>query len=228
MDRYTLKMFTHKDRSEVDIRVAQELKNNKDFIYQTNQSLQALNHCMASIRDEHANAVARFSSERAQLLITFENFSEDLTKQTKDLTQKVGDVETKLAKVLESISDIHAEMSMQYVTKDNFINTTYPQSKKIDKVESDLIARHDSLGIALATMQQRINVRIEDLKKELTPVTPQIDPIKKQIDERLEVFKVDFDGLIREISLIKKDVSYGQKKFENIYTLIERLKEGKS
>jgi hypothetical protein len=38
---------------------------------------------------------------------------------------------------------------------------------------------------------------------------------------------VDFDGLVKEIAILKKAVAYDQKKFENVYTLIERLKAGK-
>jgi hypothetical protein len=40
----------------------------------------------------------------------------------------------------------------------------------------------------------------------------------------LTCFKIDFEGVARELMMVKKNVAYGEKKFENIYTLIERLK----
>jgi hypothetical protein len=41
------------------------------------------------------------------------------------------------------------------------------------------------------------------------------------MEDKFQDFKVDFDGLVKEIALIKKAVAYDQKKFENVYTLIE-------
>ena len=67
---------------------------------------------------------------------------------------------------------------------------------------------------------------LSQAKKELTPVEPEIDPVQQMIDERFNVFKIDFDGLVRELAILKRAVAYDEKKFENIYTLIERLKGG--
>ena len=47
------------------------------------------------------------------------------------------------------------------------------------------------------------------------------------MEEAFQILNVNYSGILKEISLIKKDISYSQKKFENIYTLIERLKEQK-
>lgn len=56
---------------------------------------------------------------------------------------------------------------------------------------------------------------------------PEIDPVQVKIDEVKKVVKVDLDGVAKEIFLMKKAIVYEQKKIENIYTLIERIKAGK-
>jgi hypothetical protein len=87
--------------------------------------------------------------------------------------------------------------------------------------------KNDALNQSLQQLQGQTQESLKALKEELTPKPPDIDPIKAQLDERFKVWQVDFDGLIREIVLLKKTIHYDQKKFEHIYTLIERIQAGK-
>ena len=103
-----------------------------------------------------------------------------------------------------------------------------------DSLETRIVSNHlkqtlktDNITQSFGNLQGQLKQDIEKLRKALTPIVPEVDPVDTKLDERFKVFKVDFDGLVKEITLLKKAVFYDQKKFENVYTLIERLKEGK-
>jgi hypothetical protein len=181
---------------------------------------------MVSLSLQNEKILAKANSDRKELLIAFENFRDDIIKKYDKLAQRLGDNETKLLQMMESLVSMREEISMEYVTRDQFISGLVPEARKIDLLERDLTAKKEYFMIVINNLIAKFNHDLENVKKELTPKIPDVDPIKKQLDERLEILKVDFNGLIKEIGLLKKSVAYDQKKFENIYTLIERLKAG--
>jgi hypothetical protein len=223
---YTLKTSTLKQRSEVDVRVAQELKNDKDFKYETNQSLQTLARGISALSEKHDKVQANSHSDRKALLIEFENLRESVLDSMKEMDQRLGDVETKMFEVLDSFTDLREEYELRYLTKQEFYDAFVPEVKALDDIQQKMIKDKDYFNFALSTLKNQFKQDIQVVKEDLTPKIPEVDPIKAQLDERFKVFKVDFDGLVREIGFLKKAVAYDQKKFEHIYTLIERLKEG--
>jgi len=73
----------------------------------------------------------------------------------------------------------------------------------------------------------KLDSEMGKLREELTPKADPHEPLRKEVQEMLNTMSIDFQGLIREIAILKKTTAYSEKKFENIYTLIDRLKEGK-
>ena len=220
-----MNLSTHK-KSEVDLRVAQELKNNQDFIYQTNQSLQGLNHAIISLSLQHERVIAKTESEKKDLLIEFEKICEKVNKKLHGIDQRIGDLETKCDKDVDDIKFIINEMMRSFISTNTFSQHANNFDSRLKEI-CNLLAKHiDASSSAHGNIYNRIQSEISKVRSDLTPVIPEVDPVQKIIDERFAIFKVDLEGLVREISILKKAVAYDEKKFENIYTLIERLKAG--
>lgn len=222
-----MKTSTPKQRSEVDIRVAQEIKNHRDLVYDQGQRINSLKEGLGALAILHERAMAKTESDRKDLLIEFENFREEILSSFKVMNQRLGDLETKLFKILDAFSDLKERVELKYLSREDFINIIDPIENRIDVLQHDNKAKFDYFNLAVEMMKNQFTDQIAVVKKDLTPQVPEVDPLKQQLDERMKSWKVDFDGLVTEIALLKKAVAYDQKKFENIYTLIERLKEGK-
>lgn len=220
-----MKTFTPNDRSEVDMRVAQEIKNHKDLMYDANQRMNNIkNHLdvLYAKQDLYSNKSA---NDCKSLLIDFENLKEGIDKAFKEMSQKLGDAETKLFKVLDEFTDLREETESQCLTREEFINVFDPQETRIDELERKITQKCDYLNNSLISLRHQFEERLKQVQKELQPIPPEID--KAYLEEKFSILRVDFEGLVREIALLKKSTHYDQKKFENIYTLIERLKAGK-
>jgi hypothetical protein len=210
----------------VDIRVAQELKNDKDFKYSIGQSVQKLENSINALHKIHEQNVATSHSDRKAVLIQFENLKESVMAIIKDMNNRLRDTETKMFEVLDSFNEMQEEVITKYLTKQEFLDVHIPQVNKLNSIHRWISDRDNTIGFELATMKDRFKQDLEALKRDLTPIVPEKDPIQHALDERFKVLKVDFDGLIKEIELLKRAVAYDQKRFENVYTLIERLKGG--
>lgn len=224
---YTLKSSTLKQRSEVDIRVAQEIKNHLDLIQGNGQKIQSLSEDFISLSIQHEKLMAQTASDRRKLLVEFENLREEVLSFSKQMTHRLGEAETKLFEVLDAFSDLKEEVAIQLLSREEFEKVLDPLQNKVMRMEGHQQVREDYFNMALEMIRNQFRDHVEQVKVDLTPKIPEVDPVKAQLDERFKVWKIDFEGLIKEISLLKKAVAYDQKKFENIYTLIDRLKAGK-
>lgn len=213
--------------SDEDLRAAQSLKDERDFKYSTNQSLQAVNQDIVSLSSKHDKAMGQINSDHKYLLIEFENLREWILKNFNVMNQRLGDVETKLFEVLDQVNDIKDEYESTYMTRESFWCIFDGLSEQIAMTNLCHTLDSNKSDIKIDNLKSHIRQDLQKLREELTPKTPEVDPVDIKLDERFKTLKVDFDGLVKEISLLKRSVFYDQKKFENIYTLIERMKEGK-
>lgn len=222
-----MKTFTHKERSEVDIRVAQEIKNHNDLMYETHQKINALNEAMISLSRQHEKSKAKSANDHQSLLIEFENLKSQVDKRFKDLVDRIGAVESLLLQSLSKFKEIKEEVNLDCLKKAEFEEALANLDSLVVSHHLTQCLKNDNFNKYLQQLKDKAEQDIEKLKKEIDSKPSVVDPIKKHIDERFSAWKIDVEGLVKEIALLKKSVSYDQKKFENIYTLIERLKEGK-
>lgn len=206
------------------MRVAQELKNNQDFMNQTNQKLNSLSDGLIALTITHDKAIGNGGSNHKALEIQFQNLKEFIDKSLIRIHKRLDEVEIKTNKVLEEFSDLRNEVEDEYITTKIYDVDFHNLIISIDQIKKDILTKQDYFNISLNTIKSMLRQEIEKTKEELKPKVLDIDPVNQKITERLGPFRVDYEGLKREIELLKSAVSYDQKKFENIYTLIERLK----
>lgn len=223
-----MKTFTLKQRSEQQIREEQEAINQKNWMYETGQSINFLLDGLKKVSTFQENLVAKSSSDRKEVLIHFENLKDSVDKIQKEVNQKISDADKKLLDILNEFKQLKKEMYLNFLSKEDY-------QEKVSNIERNLsdnhcqnTLKHDSFSHNLTQLKEKFNQDLKKIKEELTPKAPDIDPVKSQLDERMSIWRVDFDGLVKEIAILKKAVAYDQKKFENVYTLIHRLKEGKA
>jgi len=76
--------------------------------------------------------------------------------------------------------------------------------------------------ILKTVLQDYFDVKSNFLKDELSDLAKDFSDVKSKIS----CFSVDNEGFLRELKCCKKEAFVQEKKIENIYTLIERLKAG--
>lgn len=213
-------------RSEVDMRVAQELKNHLDFVNQTNQAIQKLSSSIVSLSLLHEKAIAKSAKDGQDVAIAFEVMSEKVWSICQDCEQRMNNLEARYGGVYERLEKAFNSFSADFLTIDYYMKSSSYSDKRLDALEVEFKNKQDNLSSSIDKLQGSLKEHVANLRKDMPPKPPEVDPLKLLLEERFQAFKVDCNGLVKEIALIKRDVAYDQKKFENIYTLIERLKAG--
>lgn len=212
-------------KAEIDKRVAQELKNNRDFVYETNQSLQNLALALQDIKSQMAAHIAMISSE--------------ITKQKTDNERFQ---ERYLLGVKSSIAGIEAYRSMFIEARkqiDDHIKDNQNKYLPIVEHKSDMQSMlHDinSLKHRLQILEQRVSREIieveqeclhavDDLRKEIMSMPSEAPEILDAVSDRLQACDVNNQGVLRELEIIKAEQFSQRKHIEYIITNIKRLKE---
>ncbi|MFI0477771.1 MAG: hypothetical protein ACH349_01410 [Candidatus Rhabdochlamydia sp.] len=219
-------MSTPKGISQEELKNFQEIKNHKDWMYDIGQQIQSLSQHLVSLSLQHEKVLAQSQSDKKALLISFENLQEKVTNQIDNFFQRIGDIESRCGKMQVEFGDKLFDYFQNFLTKDEHSNSIAFQCKKFNELEEKLKKKNDFLSTELVRMNSCFTNQITSLQKEI-PSIEEFKPLKQEMEEKFQTFKVDFSGLVKELALLKKSVNYDQKKFENIYTLIGRLKEGK-
>lgn len=217
-----MNLSTHK-KSEVDLRVAQELKNNQDFIYETNQKLQSLGQGIISLSIQNEKLKTQADKDKKDIQIDVENHMQEVQNALSLSRKRVDKLEDWVAIVLADMQKRLDEFRTQIVHHEVLDEKFMAIGNWMKSFEYSHERLTGLVNSSANLLQGKIESGIEQVRKELTPEDV-VDPIKAEVEELLNCMRVDFEGLVREIAFIKKNVSYNDKKFENIYTLIERLK----
>jgi len=102
--------------------------------------------------------------------------------------------------------------------------------KRIDKLEKTI----SSLKIVVKEIlkdnecekertSNKIIKEVKALKKEILALPSEAEAVKTEFMEELSMHKIDNEGLLREIKVLKKTVFINEKKIEHLNTLIERM-----
>ncbi len=213
-------------KSEVDLQVAQQLKNQTDFIYETNQKLQSHGQGLIAMSVLIEKLRTQSDNDKKWLLVSFENLREDILVRCYDMNQRLGNFETSFRDFQKKIDNFYVEFSKKYAFKKDVDLAMEIQSEESDDLSTHVSNRFDYFDNAVSDLRAYVKSQIDSVRQDLTPMIPDEDPIQKALDERFSTLSVDLDGFKTEIARLKKDLSYDQKKFENLYTLIERLQKG--
>lgn len=220
-----MKTFTPKERSEVDLRVAQEIKNHQDWMYQTGQYIRGLKEGLAALGVMNEMNAAKLHSDHKSILIEFENLQEEVSNKLNTFFHRIGNLEARCSQLQLELGDKLYEFSQTYTTKEENVKCHAFQWSQFKELDQKIKSKNNFFETEFSSLRSQLKDQIECVRKEI-PSVHEFKPLKKEMEDTFQSFKVDFAGIVKEIALIKKDVAYAEKKFENIYTLIKRLKEG--
>jgi hypothetical protein len=212
-------------KTDEEIKAAAEKREHEKFVYATNQALNKLSEGIVSLALQHERMFAKHQSLHNNLGIAFENHVNEVSLKIGKTFTCLDDFRADLGQIQTEVKD---ELSANrfHVTKDDlerFSSYIVQQQKLLDMSFTNLKGFVES---KLSSIKGYVDDQISSTRNDLKPNYTRQDELRDWFEEKLKAFYVDFAGLVKEIAIMKEAIKYGDKKFENLYTLIERLKKG--
>lgn len=182
----------------------QEIDDIKEMAIENHASLQAL-------QNEYRISYENFKNDTIVSLNKFGSFSND----QRNINTKVNDKLKELDGLIIGIKGIHLahEKDINNLNKD--IDNTKELTKKLYHSSIQYIDHQNSL----------INESIQQTKEFILSKPSDASLVKKELNEKISSHAVDVQGLLKELRFNDHKVMVLEKKIEQIYMLIDRLKK---
>jgi len=217
-------MVKLQERSEIDMRVAQELKNNRDFIYETNQSIQNLTVALVTLKRDlldHKADVGRAS--------TSDHIAIEL------LDKKLQDKHSKLLARMDTYGDLVEACVFNvddYITSNNeshVSNKTYNANIKnitdsIELLKVELSRTRSLISSECNCVSNECKSSMRSFKQEILDKPSEIQPMQQLLDTRMSEFNGNFSGVRDELANMKHDMFIMEKHIEELFNKFARMK----
>lgn len=211
---------------QFDLVVKQEIKNYQDSLNFVLQSIRELKQAIEDARHDFLENHAALHSYQGELSTNLEDIRfklENLSRiQTGNANNQhlINDNYGKQIKDLMGFINSRSWDEMSNQSKFSDIEATLAQLANKHDLFHHLIG--DQADYLLAKFQSSI----EKAKQEIKEAPSDAALIKAEMKEELNTHKVDVFGLLRELRLLKHESMVQEKKIENIYSLLDRKKNG--
>jgi chromosome segregation ATPase len=224
LNYYTVKVvilsLTKNKQSEVEQRVHQELKNYQSEIYQLNQSIQELKNTIVSLTKKQEDNIANMQSKHKAMEISNEHFTEYVKEVVHDCNVILDTYRDSIDKM-----DVQTRKSIEhccnYVDKKDLHDHQFSVNAALNQQHAEItnaVSTIKAMCNSYTHLEKHCNSTIHAFAGEI----PDIKPLRDYIDQKLQENAINLAGMTKEIETCKDKIYYGEKMFENIYTLLER------
>ena len=208
---------------QFELVVQQEIKNHNDQMLATNLAITELHKKIEEakiyqdrINAHYGNSISSINQFRQFIQLEINNLKQYVLnriddqrvineRNSKEDLDKVEAID-RLFKMIEKLTDKLSSLS-EYV-----------------QVNSDSISSiSESMHSSLESLERKNAASLKNFKNEIASLPSEAQEVKKELQKQMSIDRVDFTGLLKELRGYKKENFIIDKKFEHIYTLIERL-----
>ena len=221
-------MMQKKDLAkEFSLIVQQEIKNHNDSILATNISLEDLKRQLEGFKEKSGKDLAAMSSSLTLHKSAISQIEERARGVLSGVLRQLNDLaasqEKQTSGILKSIKDRES----YFLTIDGFKQFQSKVDEWIAHLKLSFSLQRDRLAEEVETVSRKLQASLDALDNSLSKkITGEVKE-REKINKTLDYFSINFSGFIREIEICKKRCFIIEKNIENLYTQIERIKEGK-
>lgn len=212
--------------AEKDRKAAQELKNDQDFIYATNQSLQNLSVAFEGLRKEFSLHSDQVGSKLKSQEINIEKLGEKNAIHQKSCNDVLDECRRNVQGCLDAYETNAKNSLFSTLSLDSCIKSIKTLQEGFSRLESDSDRIEQLIISEVLRLANLIESRAKNLKEEIISIPSEVPSLKSAIEEKVEIFNVNFQGVLRELEVMKKSAFVSQKYIEDLYTKMGRIKEG--
>jgi len=203
----------------------------KQEIIDHNKSIEASNLAVNKHREYVEEELIKFKNNHRLLVNEYALVSGGFN----DLLNENKSFRDSMAKLDSKCYEVHEKTNKEVKALDNLANAIHGKYMLLDKSTSDLRLYLSSLEKKIEDIAKKLEVEsentknkieksIKNLKNEILSIPSKSEEVKDEFIKELSMYKVDNKGLLKEIKVLKKTVFVNEKKIEDLYTLIDRMK----
>ncbi len=209
---------------QFELVVQQEIKNHNDQMLATNLSINEFRQQIIENKKSQDAVNAQVSSQIVELNIHVGELSEHVVMMISKLHNLIDDLTVKTNRIRNEftiLTNNYIEDNNKNELIVNRCNSLYKEIEDLKDATKN-VARdcQEEISSQIRTLKEKI----DKTKQDILPSPSDSELLRIEIEEKMATDRVDFCGVMRELKIIKKENFIFEKRIENLYTLIERIK----
>lgn len=212
---------------QFELVVQQEIKNHNDQILASNLAVNDLKDIFQIHRNAHSALSNKFVSEMSRINVELDDLREKISQTVIFMNSFINDLRTLNQRNSEKLDEKNE--TIQSLTKniESHEDKIQKLSEGINKNRKEVAKLGDIISENLQQLEKKHKCSLNDLKEEILNRPSEALQVKSELSEKMSTDRVDFEGVMRELQLLKKDNLIKEKKIEKLFILIERLEQKK-
>lgn len=205
--------------------VKQEITNHNNQMLDTNTSINEFRKELTDYKDYRNHSNSTFASMLGKINTTLS----ELSKSNLDLSKKQLSIFNDQRVINERSCKNYQEL-VEGVNRALKLNSNLDISVKmltglINETNLLMSELQHSFMIQMEAFRISNHKNIQKSKEEILSLPCKATEVKNEIQKQMSVDRVDFEGVMRELEIIKKEKFIQEKKIEDLYTQLERLQK---
>lgn len=210
---------------EFDEIVKQEVVNHNKQLLATNIALNEMRGMLSQLKHEFASAIAKEEAEYARMREFCEQNKALLTKESQRTWNAFDKLENEFSESSQQLRAQGIDLESCHDQIDEILYTLQDLSEEMKQCQDSLTQHRQAVHAELWEMEIHLEHAFEDFKRSVAEEPDRILPVKRELEQQIQTAVVDAKGIQRKLDAVLKDQLIINKKIENIYTLIDRLKK---
>lgn len=210
---------------QFELLTQQEIKNYQDSLNFVLQSIKDLKEEIEHLRQESLENHAAIHSVQCGMAIEIDHNREQINnfrlRHDGYYHEQRAENEKNALDSIEIMQTLRVFQTLAQQFKDNFVSISH----KIEHLKNDHSQTKERLSDSVDDLLRRFSSDLDKTKQEILDAPTEASIVRDQLEQKIDSHKVDVAGIMKELTIFKKENFVIEKKLENIYTLIERLQK---
>jgi len=210
---------------EFELKTQQEIKNYHDVSLATNLSINKVNERLDTIRNSFGAEIEHLKSMMGKKDLLYQQIREEMTEfkgafasfcsDFRKLNERDALYREQFREALEKIFKMHEQLNTK---SDKSVDSYLNAQNEFQKTTESF--RHEVLLLRIKMAET-----IKKMKQEILDIPSEAKEVESRLSSELEMVRVDKEGVLREVAVLKRALFISEKYIEDLYTQIKRLKE---
>ena len=210
---------------QFELVVQQEIKNHNDQMLATNL---AVNEIRQKMEDEKIRT-DRIDAHYGDRISSLNHFRQYIQLNLNNLIQYVenhiNDQKTLHEKNLKRFFDLGEDILELYKAEDKTSSYFNTLSISINEIKENVNKHFRDIKLRFDELDKQYSVKLQKTKEDILSLPSEAKAVKKELEEKMAIDRVDFQGLLKELRVYKRENLIQQKEIEKLYILIDRLEK---
>lgn len=204
--------------------VKQEIRNHNASILETNKAINDIRSQLQTLTNKFSENLVKQEAARRKFEKELHSLSDKFEHNKLEISTKFDRVKSDLEDLRHDVSRNLEALESETVSLSSFEEFRETCDRSLREMSIEIQKQKDFNHAAVFKINNDMNRIFNDFVEDQENRPNELWDVKADLEKKIFEAVIDSTGVLKEMRVVKKDAFIMEKKIENLYSLIEKLK----